>query len=1110
MPARTASFAASLSDLGETGRLIADHDWSATPLGPVEGWPQNLRIALGMVLRSPVPIVMLWGEDGIMLYNDAYSGFAGRRHPALLGSKVREGWPEVAEFNDNVMKVGLAGGTLAYRDQELTLNRNGGPERAWLNLDYSPVPDESGRPAGVIAIVAETTERVLAERRQAFRLALEERLRAVQDARKIQEAAAEALGTHLAASRCGYAEGDALGRVAIAAEWHAPGTRALAGRHNLQDFGPQLSPELTAGRTIVVENVATDSRTVDPAVQAAYAAVGVAAHIAIPLVKAGRLAALLYVHSPTPRHWSPEDVALAGDVAERTWAASERARAEAELRESEARRRTALAAARLGTFEWDLRTGRVDLDERSRDIFGFAGEVARADAVFGRIHPDDVQRVRAAVGESIAALARLDVEYRILLTDGTERTVGSLSDIVAGPDGGPEKAVGVFADVTAGRAAAVALARGEEQLRLATEAAEIGLWDVEPASGAMFWQARVKRMFGLSPDAAVSMDDFYAGLHPEDRAAVAEAFAAACDPARRALYDVEYRTVGREDGVIRWVAAKGRGLFERGRCVRVLGTAIDVTRRKADEARLRELNEELERRVAEALAGHRLLASVIENARVFVQVADTEFRWLAINRAASEEFSRIFGVRRPQEGDSMLELLDHLPEQREAVRAVWARALGGEEFVEEGAFGDTSHDRRFYEMRFHSLRDPEGKLIGAYQFVYDVTESKLEQARLREAEARLQQSQKMEAMGQLTGGIAHDFNNILQGVAGTLDLIRRRPGEADRVQRLATSAMLAAERGAKLTAQLLAFSRLQKLETAPVAVAKLALGMREMLERTLGPLVTITLDLEDEGGAVLTDPTQLELAILNMAINARDAMPGGGELAIRTRGVSLQGDPDLPAGDYVLLEVADTGSGMPPEVAARAFDPFYTTKPIGKGTGLGLSQVYGIARQSGGIARIESRPGHGTTIRLLLRGTGRAAPAEEPDREERLPPGSAHPRARVLVVDDDPDVRRFLAASLEDLGYAVQAAEDGETGLRLFHELQPDLLVLDYAMPGMSGAEVAQAAREQRPDVRIVFASGYSDTDAIEAAVGPDATVLRKPFTVDHLHRTVAGSLLRM
>jgi len=382
-----------------------------------------------------------------------------------------------------------------------------------------------------------------------------------------------------------------------------------------------------------------------------------------------------------------------------------------------------------------------------------------------------------------------------------------------------------------------------------------------------------------------------------------------------------------------------------------------------------------------------------------------------------------------------------------------------------------------------------------------------EMAARGKAEEALRQSQKMEALGQLTGGIAHDFNNLLQVVHGAFELIRRKTDDTARVASWAENGIAAAERGASLTRQLLAFSRSQKLELRPFVVADLIGEMRELLVRTLGPDIALSVVLEEGQASVMSDRTQLELAVLNLAINARDAMPAGGGLTIRTRLRTLPpGDPVLEAGEYIELSVADTGEGMSRQIIERAFDPFFTTKGVGKGTGLGLSQVYGVARQAGGAAQIESEPGQGTVVRLLLR---RSAAVAQPAaaHSEQLPILAPAAGRTILVVDDDAPVRTLAAETLEMLGYRVLQADGGAAALALLEQEVPDLMLFDYAMPGMNGAELAALVRARLPRVPIVFASGHADTAAVEAALGGQAMILRKPFDMETLARTVAGLL---
>jgi signal transduction histidine kinase/CheY-like chemotaxis protein len=386
----------------------------------------------------------------------------------------------------------------------------------------------------------------------------------------------------------------------------------------------------------------------------------------------------------------------------------------------------------------------------------------------------------------------------------------------------------------------------------------------------------------------------------------------------------------------------------------------------------------------------------------------------------------------------------------------------------------------------------------------------VEMAERARAEEALRQSQKMEALGQLTGGIAHDFNNLLQAVQGAFELILRKPGD-EKVQRWAENGLHAAERGASLTRQLLAFSRSQRLELKPFVVAELVASMRELLARTLGPDIELIFDLDAPHVPVLSDRTQLELAVLNLAINARDAMGARGRLTIATRLRQVgAGDPDLAPGEYLELRVSDTGPGMSPEVAERAFDPFFTTKGVGKGTGLGLSQVYGVARQAGGLARIESQPGQGTTVALFLRRSEAEATQAAPAGAEPAaagPPPAPRPDLGVLVVDDEARVRNLACDALNLLGYRASGAESGPAALEMLEREAPAVVVMDYAMPGMSGAEAAAEARRRRPNLPIIFASGYADTAAVEAAVGAGAVILRKPFNMEELARAVAAAV---
>lgn len=376
---------------------------------------------------------------------------------------------------------------------------------------------------------------------------------------------------------------------------------------------------------------------------------------------------------------------------------------------------------------------------------------------------------------------------------------------------------------------------------------------------------------------------------------------------------------------------------------------------------------------------------------------------------------------------------------------------------------------------------------------------------LRNAQDALLQSQKMEAVGQLVSGLAHDFNNVLGAIVGAFDLINRRAAETDRVVRYAQAGLQAAERGAKLTAQLLAFSRSQRIQLQPLMVCDVIEAVRDLLARTLGPMIALEFDVNPSPVPVLADATQVEMMVLNLAINARDAMPEGGKLRIATAVRTISRDTELADGDHVELAVSDNGTGMDEATLRRAMEPFFTTKPPGKGTGLGLAQIYGSVRQAGGTVRIESAPGVGTTVRVLLPCTDREPATIAPTPAA----GSVQAMrvANVLLVDDDEDLRSVLASALRAQGHQVREACDGPSAIEALNAELPEIAVLDFAMPGMNGAELGKLVLERWPALPVLFATGYSDTAAMEAAMGGNVAMLRKPFRVDELLRALDDAL---
>jgi signal transduction histidine kinase len=504
------------------------------------------------------------------------------------------------------------------------------------------------------------------------------------------------------------------------------------------------------------------------------------------------------------------------------------------------------------------------------------------------------------------------------------------------------------------------------------------------------------------------------------------------------------------------------------------------------DAQVKERSAELARAINALRASADRMRSLLQTTYIFQGYMAPDGTVLDANRASLEG---IHGTIEDVIGRPFWETpwFTATPGMPEMVKLAVAKAAAGE-VVQQSIVVNLPDGERAFDMSLRPVKSEKGAVIGIVPEAVETTQ------RLKTEEA-LRQSQKMEAIGQLTGGLAHDFNNLLTAIVGNLDLIRMRSSE-ENVRRWAENAFKAAERGAKLTSQLLAFSRTQKLDTVPVDVNALIAGMRELLNQSLGANVTINTALTPDLPPAVGDINQIELAILNLSLNARDAMPDGGTLTITTA--------PAPADDKsVLVSVSDTGTGMPPEVAARAFDPFFTTKPIGKGTGLGLSQVYGIVRQAGGHVTIDSKVGNGTTVTLHLPRAAREAARKANDSATAARSVKSE---KLLLVDDDTDVCEIVSRVLTDLGYEVHQANGGKEALVALADGAPDLLLVDFAMPDMTGAELVTAARARNKDLKILFLSGYAESDALEAAVG-GAPLLRKPFRPVELANAVRAAL---
>jgi PAS domain S-box-containing protein len=674
----------------------------------------------------------------------------------------------------------------------------------------------------------------------------------------------------------------------------------------------------------------------------------------------------------------------------------------------------------------------------------------------------------------------------------------------------------VCRDVTRDYLAAAALREREAELGRVQQLGRIGGLEVDLRTG--FRNRRSPEyllIHGLPPDSAnETHEDWVRRIHPEDREATERKFRDAI-ASRVREYTVQYRIIRPCDGETRWISVKSTiERDENGRAIRLVGAHTDVTEQVVAEQALRQ-SEERYRNLADQLAelnatlAQRVEEKTRERDRIWnvsqdlLVVADSNGVWQTVNPA----WTRTLGWSEAELLNRTSEWLEH-PDDNGMTRAqVKKLSADGTTVRFESRFRHKDGSYRWLSWTGVSDRDR------IYAVARDVTAEKAAAERLRATEEALLQSQKMEAVGQLTGGIAHDFNNLLTGIVGSLDLLQTRlnQGRTDNFARYINAAMTSANRAAALTHRLLAFARRQPLIPKSVDVNQLVVSLEDLLRRTIGETIDLQIVAAADLWSTLCDPNQLESALLNLAINARDAMPDGGRLTIATSNARLDSvtadTPALSPGDYVCITVTDTGVGMSAEVAARAFDPFFTTKPIGQGTGLGLSMIYGFARQSNGHVTIDSKIGQGTTVRLYLprhRGDIAASQASAGRTAEYAATGET-----VLVIEDEPVVRGVVLEMLAEQGYRTLEAVDGPSSLKILRsDERIDLLVTDVGLPGMNGRQVADQARESRPDLKILFITGYAENVAMaDGFLQPGMEMITKPFDLDHLAQRIRAMI---
>lgn len=961
-----------LVDGGTMGALMRGHDWSKSPLGAPETWPQALRTVTGLLLTSKFPMFVAWGPELGFLYNDAYAEILGTKHPQALGERFHDIWAEIWPDISPLIDAALAGEASYRENLPLLVKRKGFEEQAWFTFSYSPVRDETGKVAGMFCAVAETTGQVLAERRQSFRIKLEEALGDLTDPRAIMAAAVEALGQHLRANRAGYSEVQADGETIVCETCYADGVEPLIGTFALSSFGPDSIARQRSGQTEVCDSISADPRQT----HATWAAIETDAFVSVPLIRDGRFTASLYVNFRNAYQWSSEEVALIEDVAARTWSVLERARAEKHLRESEA------------------------------------------------------------------------------------------------------------------------------QFRLMADAVPQIIWITDAEGRTQFFNRQWSTYTGVQYEPTTAAEIAASYVHPNDGITTMAAF----NEARRtgSMFAVEHR-IRSAAGEYHWFLVRGEPYRDpgTGEIVRWFGASIDIHDRKLmenalreSEERLRELNATLEERVGARTAERNHLWTLTED---MLARADYEGRMSAVNPA----WTKVLGWSEQELLANPYADIIHPEDLGVTVAALLS-------------MGETKQPTRFENRILTS--SGEWKPIGwtvspesdGQKFIAvgrNLTDYKAREQQLLEAQEALRQSQKLEAIGQLTGGVAHDFNNLLTIIRSSVEFLRRPNLPEDRRSRYIDAITDTVDRAAKLTGQLLAFARRQALKPEVFDVSERIQAITDMLRTIVGSRIRIDADIACELCFVETDVVQFETALVNMAVNARDAMHGEGTLTVHVDALahlpSIRGHAGSPS-KFVAVSISDTGSGIPANKLGQIFEPFFTTKEVGRGTGLGLSQVYGFAKQSGGDVAVESEVGRGTTFTLYLPKVEREAGADKTEGDVKGVGQHEDGRGiRVLVVEDNLEVGRFATQLLQDLGYETDWAANATRALDLLRKdpIRFDVVFSDVVMPGMSGIELGCEIRQRYPSLQVVLTSGYSHVLAEEGRHGFE--LLHKPYAVEDVSRVL-------
>ncbi|GJD55124.1 PAS domain-containing protein [Methylobacterium dankookense] len=1080
------------------GARMRAHDWASTFLGPADRWPQAFVTLLRVMLSSRQPMFLCWGPERTLVYNDAYAPMLGARHPDALGRPFFDVWPEVRIEVGVLMDRVYAGDPVHMDDLHLTLHRNGYPEETHFSFSYTPVPDDRNTVAGLFCACTEITKQVLAERRlsaerERFASLFEQTptFMTVLRGREHRFELANPRYLKLVGHR------DVVGRTVAEALPDAVEQGFLEILDQVYDSGV---PQTFHGIRYAVQAVPGgphDERFVDVVYQPIRDVDGTVGGIFIEGADVTdraraetRREALVRITDRFNELTRADDIAFAASqVLGETLAVSRVGYGtidpDAETLHVERDWNAPGVETLAGVVP--LRTYGSFIDSLKRGEFVSIADVERDDRTAGAAEASKGRGAHAFVNVPVLEQGRL---VAVLFVNHAEVRDWAPDDLA-------------FIREVAGRTRiAVERSRVETALRdlnadlerqVAERSRELSrTWQVSTdllgiADDAGFFvrtNPAWKSLLGWS-DAEAARIPFVELVHPDD----VRATHAALDRLRAGeavlRFENRCRTTAGGYRWLAWVAVPEGGQFY---C-----SARDVTEEREHAATLAE-------RTAERDRLWNLSEDMLARANYQGTMSAVSPAWTQVlGWSEAELLSRPYATfMHPDDTDQTLAALVRMGDTKRPTR-----------FENRIAASDGS----WKPIEWTVAPEPDGLHFIAVG--RDLSVAKAREAELAAAQEALRQSQKMEAVGQLTGGLAHDFNNLLAGISGSLELMQTRmqQGRLSDVDRYMAAAQGASKRAAALTHRLLAFSRRQTLAPKPTDVNRLVSGMQELVQRTVGPAIPVEVVGASGLWPALVDPPQLENALLNLCINARDAMPDGGRITVETANKWLDEraarQHDMPEGQYLSLCVTDTGTGMPPDVVTRVFEPFFTTKPLGEGTGLGLSMIYGFAQQSGGQVRIYSEVGRGTTVCVYLpRHYGEIAEDTGDEVAATLP--RSEQGETVLVVDDEPTVRMLVNDILEDLGYTAIEAADSAAGLKVLQsDVRIDLLVTDVGLPGgMNGRQMADAGRVTRPDLKVLFITGYAENSILgNGHLAPGMAVLTKPFAVDTMSARIRSMI---